>query len=138
MPDTACWSRRKDALIQRIWAGVIVDNAIQVHVSALRKALETTGDSLDYVITAPGRDYRFIGLDLAAPGIKGVVRPALPDRPSIAVLPFDNMSDDAKQEYFADGLVEDIVTALSRLKWFFVIALPDRTQIRRMAGSLVP
>ena len=46
----------------------------------------------------------------------------LPDRPSIAVLPFDNMSDDAEQEYFADGLVEDIITALSRLKWFFVIA----------------
>ncbi len=113
----------KDALIQRVWAGVIVeDNAIQVHVSAVRKALEAPGDSRDYVITAPGRGYRFIGLDVVAPGVNDVVRPMLPDRPSIAVLPFDNMSDDAKQEYFADGLVEDIITALSRLKWFFVIA----------------
>ena len=59
----------KDTLMQRVWAGVIVeDNAIQVHVSALRKALETTGDSADYVITVPGRGYRFIGLDSAAPG----------------------------------------------------------------------
>jgi TolB-like protein/class 3 adenylate cyclase len=47
---------------------------------------------------------------------------ALPDRPSIAVLPFQNMSDDASQEYFADGMVEDIITGLSRIKWLFVIA----------------
>ena len=113
----------KDALMQRVWAGVIVeDNAIQVHVSALRKALETTGDLPDYVVTVPGRGYRFIGLDSAAPGAGDAVRPMLPDRPSIAVLPFDNLSDDPQQEYFADGLVEDIITALSRLKWFFVIA----------------
>src|ERR1019366_8041178 len=46
----------------------------------------------------------------------------LPDKPSIAVLPFQNMSGDPKQEYFADGIVEDIITALSRVKWFFVIA----------------
>src|ERR1039457_26857 len=49
-------------------------------------------------------------------------RPALPDNPSIAVLPFQNMSDDPSQEYFADGMVEDIITGLSRIKWFFVIA----------------
>jgi TolB-like protein/class 3 adenylate cyclase len=47
---------------------------------------------------------------------------ALPDKPSIAVLPFHNMSDDPEQEYFADGVVEDIVTALSRIRWLFVIA----------------
>ena len=46
----------------------------------------------------------------------------LPDKPSIAVLPFQNMSGDPEQEYFADGIVEDIITALSRVKWFFVIA----------------
>ena len=46
----------------------------------------------------------------------------LPDRPSIAVLPFTNMSGDPEQEYFADGLVEDIITALSRVRSFFVIA----------------
>ena len=46
----------------------------------------------------------------------------LPDRPSLAVLPFTNMSGDPEQEYFADGVVEDIITALSRVRWFFVIA----------------
>jgi adenylate cyclase len=48
--------------------------------------------------------------------------PMMPDRPSIAVLPFQNMSGDAEQEYFADGMVEEITTALSRFKWLFVIA----------------
>ena len=47
---------------------------------------------------------------------------ALPDRPSIAALPFTNMSGDAEQEYFADGMVEDIITGLARIKWLFVIA----------------
>jgi hypothetical protein len=46
----------------------------------------------------------------------------LPDKPSIAVLPFENMSGDPEQEYFADGMVEEIITALSRFKWLFVIA----------------
>jgi adenylate cyclase len=46
----------------------------------------------------------------------------LPDKPSIAVLPFVNMSGDAEQEYFSDGISEDIITALSRMPWFFVIA----------------
>jgi adenylate cyclase len=47
---------------------------------------------------------------------------ALPDRPSIAVLPFTNMSGDAEQDYFAEGMVEDIITGLARIKWLFVIA----------------
>src|SRR5216684_488659 len=47
---------------------------------------------------------------------------SLPDRPSIAVLPFQNMSGDAEQDYFVDGMVEDIITGLSRIKWLFVIA----------------
>ncbi len=47
---------------------------------------------------------------------------AVPDKPSIAVLPFQNMSGDPEQEYFADGMVEEITTAISRLPWLFVIA----------------
>jgi TolB-like protein len=56
--------------------------------------------------------------------IHDVSRPALllPDRPAIAVLPFTNMSGDPEQEYFSDGISEDIITALSKLRWFFVIA----------------
>jgi adenylate cyclase len=56
---------------------------------------------------------------LAGPGVGALT---LPDRPSIAVLPFANMSGDVEQEYFADGLSEDLITALSRYRWFFVIA----------------
>ncbi len=58
------------------------------------------------------------------PGKLAVSRPSLslPDRPSIAVLPFQNMSGDPEQEYFADGMVEEIITALSRMRWLFVIA----------------
>ena len=48
--------------------------------------------------------------------------PTLPDKPSIAVLPFANIGDDPEQEYFADGMVEEIITALSRIRWLFVIA----------------
>jgi len=46
----------------------------------------------------------------------------LPDKPSIAVLPFENLSGDPEQEYFSDGITDDIITALSRVRWFFVIA----------------
>src|SRR5271169_5454756 len=58
----------------------------------------------------------------AAISEKPSVRLALPDKPSIAVLPFQNMSGDPEQEYFVDGIVEDIITGLSRIKWLFVIA----------------
>jgi adenylate cyclase len=67
----------------------------------------------------------------------------LPDKPSIAVLPFDNLSGDPEQEYFADGIAEDIITSLSRLPWFFVIARNssfsfkgDRTSVRQVAEAL--
>jgi adenylate cyclase len=56
------------------------------------------------------------------PPVDSTQAPALPDKPSIAVLPFENMSGDPEQEYFADGMVEEIITALSRFKWLFVIA----------------
>ncbi|MGY3137814.1 adenylate cyclase [Bradyrhizobium sp. USDA 4503] len=56
------------------------------------------------------------------PPVDSVQALALPDKPSIAVLPFENMSGDPEQEYFADGMVEEIITALSRFKWLFVIA----------------
>jgi len=78
-------------------------------------------------IARPLRVFR-VGWDVPGDSGGGVVaestRPALslPDKPSIAVLPFQNMSGDPEQEYFADGMVEDIITALSRMRWLFVIA----------------
>jgi adenylate cyclase len=71
-------------------------------------------------ISAPVRAYRMTPDRVAnAPGMAPL---ALPDKPSIAVLPFDNLSGDPEQEYFADGLSEDIITGLSKFHWFFVIA----------------
>jgi adenylate cyclase len=64
--------------------------------------------------------YRGAGAAAAPPARQRALE--LPDRPSIAVLPFQNMSGDAEQEYFCDGMVEDIITGLSRIKWLFVIA----------------
>ena len=72
-------------------------------------------------ITRPIRTYRV----MAAPGAasrRASSGPPLPEKPSIAVLPFANMSGDPEQEYFADGMVEEIITALSRIRWLFVIA----------------
>jgi adenylate cyclase len=70
-------------------------------------------------ITQPIRVYR---VRAEAPVAQRAAPLALPDKPSIAVLPFQNMSGDSEQEYFADGMVEEIITALSRIRWLFVIA----------------
>ncbi len=105
----------KEALLDAVWPGLTVEeNNLQVQISALRKAL---GEG--WIVTVPGRGYR-----LAPPpsSAEPPAAPTLPDRPSIAVLPFANLSDDSDQEYFADGVVEDIITALSRTGWLFVIA----------------
>ena len=80
-------------------------------------AFEDMGEQQLKNIARPTRVYR-VRLDGRAP----TPAPALPDKPSIAVLPFNNMSGDPEQEYFADGMVEEIITALSRIHWLFVIA----------------
>jgi TolB-like protein len=117
----------KDELMARVWPGRVVEESnILVHVSALRKALDEGKSGPTYLVTVPGRGYRLIGLQLPPPSGNGEVDIrqglAFPDRPSIAVLPFTNLSGDPEQEYFADGTVEEIITALSRLRWLFVIA----------------
>ena len=108
----------KDELLEQVWPGVVVEeNNLQVQISALRKVLDRDTSGRSYLVTAPGRGYRLIGL--VDSGQQG---PALPDKPSMAVLPFQNLSDDPKQDYFADGIVEDIISALCHIRWLFVIA----------------
>jgi adenylate cyclase len=87
-------------------------------VGRLDLAFEDIGEQALKNITRPVRVFR------VATGPKPIAQPvlALPDKPSIAVLPFANMSGDPEQEYFADGMVEEIITALSRIRWLFVIA----------------
>jgi TolB-like protein/tetratricopeptide (TPR) repeat protein len=117
----------KDELMARLWPGRIVEEGnLHVHVSALRKSLDEHGNGHSFVVTIPGRGYRLAdltGLRSAQLAEGSLPRQLpLPDKPSIAVLPFQNLSGDPEQEYFADGMVEEIITALSRIGWLFVIA----------------
>jgi TolB-like protein/class 3 adenylate cyclase len=105
--------------------GVLVSNTVHDHVrDRLPFTFEDLGEHQVKNIARAVRVYRIH--DRAVPG--GHPAPAsrqplpLPDKPSIAVLPFQNMSGDPEQEYFADGMVEEIITALSRVRWLFVIA----------------
>jgi TolB-like protein len=114
----------KDRLMERVWAGrVVEENAIQVHVSSLRKALQTDSEGQCHIVTVPGRGYRLIGIDgpAASPGFLDHGGARTPGT-SVAVLRFANLSDDPAQDYFADGIVEDIITGLSRISGISVIA----------------
>jgi adenylate cyclase len=93
------------------------DNAYQQIKGKLALDVSDMGEQQLKNIAQPVRVYGVL-LDVA-PVQAGL---ALPDKPSIAVLPFTNMSGDPEQDYFADGMVEDIITGLSRIKWLFVIA----------------
>jgi adenylate cyclase len=102
--------------------GVFVSNTVHDHArDRLPFVFEDLGEQQVKNITRPVRVYRVRDIGTAA---KSRVTPALPlpDQPSIAILPFANMSGDPEQEYFADGMVEEITTALSRIRWLFVIA----------------
>jgi TolB-like protein/Flp pilus assembly protein TadD len=116
----------KDELMTHVWPGVTVqENNIQVHISTLRKVLGQESSGQAHLVTVPGRGYRLIGPNFSEIGDAAEARPRLADtsdRPSIAVLPFQNMSGDPEQEYFADGMVEEIITGLSRIKWLSVIS----------------
>ncbi len=95
--------------------------AANVHEQVRHKLnlnFEDMGDKTVKNIAEPIRVHRIV--PEAAPG--GARALPLPKKPSIAVLPFDNMSGDPEQEYFADGISEDLITALSKIRWFFVIA----------------
>jgi TolB-like protein/cytochrome c-type biogenesis protein CcmH/NrfG len=123
----------KDDLIASVWRGRIVSEAtLTSRIYAARKAVGDSGQGQRLIRTIARKGLRFVG-DVrtgcdqsvaAADEIREPVHAALPlpERPAIAVLPFDNMCGDPAQEYFSDGISEDIITALSKLRWFFVIA----------------
>jgi TolB-like protein/cytochrome c-type biogenesis protein CcmH/NrfG len=129
----------KDDLIASVWGGRSVsDSALTSRINAARKAVGDSGEDQKLIRTIARKGLRFVGTvhtqsngdePARATGpppdeLHEPSRPALPpsDRPAIAVLPFINMSGDPEQEYFSDGISEDIITALSKLRWFFVIA----------------
>ncbi|MGE3876519.1 MAG: winged helix-turn-helix domain-containing tetratricopeptide repeat protein [Parvibaculaceae bacterium] len=125
----------KTELFDAVWPGTVVEeNTLQVHISALRKALDTK-----MIMTVHGRGYKYAGPRPQASNDAG--EPAsekpMPPKPSIAVLPFDNMSGDPEQDYFSDGITEDIIAELGRFKEFLVIARNSSFQLRGKANDVV-
>jgi TolB-like protein/Tfp pilus assembly protein PilF len=131
-----------DDLIDAVWNGRIVsESTLSSRIAAVRQAIDDSGERQRLIRTMIRKGFRFVGdvreeedagADKSAAEDKAVppaAAPApvgaglsLPDKPSIAVLPFDNLSGDPDQEYFADGISEDLTTALSQFRWLFVIA----------------
>jgi adenylate cyclase len=131
----------KDDLLQGVWDGRIVsESALTTRINAVRRALGDDGATQRLVRTFTRKGVRFAG------EVTELTDPAAPtsDKPSIAVLPFENMSGDPEQEYFVDGMVEEIITALSRIRWLVVFARnssfsykgqsPDVKQVGRELG----
>jgi TolB-like protein len=128
----------KNDLIASVWGGrAVSDSTLTSRINAARKAVGDNGEDQKLIRTIPRKGLRFVGAVRAQPSGEAArpggtpldnspwqPRPgvALRNRPAIAVLPFTNMSGDPEQEYFSDGITEDIITALSKLRWFFVIA----------------
>ncbi len=126
----------KDALLDAVWNGRIVsESTLTSHINAARRAIGDSGGEQRLIRTIARKGFRFVA-EVRETGPGDGPEPAeaeehdsaaaeslaLPDRPSIAVLPFLNLSGDAGQDYFTDGVVEDIISALSRIRWLFVIA----------------
>jgi TolB-like protein/class 3 adenylate cyclase len=126
--------------------GICVNRVVRDQVrDRLDIAFEDMGEQQVKNIARPVRAFRVVAEDKPVPELSEPLPTlALPDKPSIAVLPFQNMSGDPEQEYFADGMVEEIITAISRLPWLFVIARnssfaykgksPDVRQVGRELG----
>jgi TolB-like protein len=119
----------KDALVEAGWGGLAVaDNNLTVQIAALRRVLAEMADAESWIETLPRRGYRYVGPAVvtnvpdASAAARAASAPRLPEKPSVAVLPFSNLSGDPEQEYFADGMVDDIITGLARINWLFVIA----------------
>jgi len=126
----------KNELIDAVWGGRNVsESTLTSHINAVRKAIGDTGEEQRLLRTVARKGYRFVGdvresdgsdmQDPAAPGAaarSAAPALALPDRSSLAVLPFLNLSGDPTQDYFVDGVVEDIISAFSRMSGLFVIA----------------
>src|SRR5262249_29498819 len=124
----------KEELIEKIWHGRhVAESTLTSRINAARKAVGDSGSEQALIRTIARKGFRFVGaVQTGAESAATAEQAASPrwqepqavlnDRPGIGVLPFNNMSGDRAQEYFSDGISEDIITALSKLRWFFVIA----------------
>ena len=134
----------KDDLIAAIWEGRIVsDAALTTRINVARGAIGDNGEEQRLLKTLPRKGFRFVGsvreehgpAEVTVTGIGQPSRPvlALPDKPSIAVLPFANLSGNPEQDYLADGIVEDVITELSRFSELFVVARNSSFQYKGKA-----
>lgn len=128
----------RDDLVDAVWAGRIVsESTLASHMNAVRKAVGDSGQQQRVIRTIARKGFRFAldvvemqpvdsaalaALPVHTPAPAPASAPALPAKPSIAVLPFVNLSGAPEQDYLADGVVEDIIAALSQYRWLFVVA----------------
>jgi TolB-like protein len=118
----------RDDLLHAIWDGRIVsDSAITTRINAVRRALGDDGAAQRLIRTFTRQGVRFVAevteeVDGSAPTHNLHEETGPPDKPSISILPFHNLSGDPSLDYFADGMAEEIITALSRIRWLFVMA----------------
>ena len=135
----------KDDLINAIWKGRIVsDAALTTRLNVARKAIGDDGEAQRLIKTLPRKGFRFMGsvqerqAGAATEKLREARTPelTLPDKASIAVLPFTNLSSDPTQEYFADGIVGDVITQLSRFSELFVVARNSSFQYKGKATDI--
>jgi TolB-like protein len=113
----------KDDLVAAAWPNqAIEDSNLTVQIAALRRTLHAGSGGAEWIETLPRRGYRYVGPPPTAEVHPIAAALTLPKHPSIAVLPFANLSGDAVETYFIDGMIDDIITGLSRISWLFVIA----------------
>jgi adenylate cyclase len=147
----------KDDLIEAVWKGRIVsETALTTRLNAARTALGDNGEEQRLIKTLPRKGFRFVGSVREAEAPAAATAPenqqeppkpalTLPNKPSIAVLPFTNLSSDPEQEYFADGIADDVLTTLSKIQELLVISryssfvfkgqARDIREIGRMLGA---
>jgi TolB-like protein/Flp pilus assembly protein TadD len=118
----------KSALMEAAWpAAVVEESNLSVQIAALRKMLGPQPEGNEWIATVPRAGYRFAARVNSLHPVAADASPALPGspanrgRPSIVVLPFANLSSDKQQSYLVDGITEDVITALTRFRWFRVI-----------------
>jgi len=138
----------KDELIHAIWdARIVSDAAITTRLNVVRRVVGDSGEEQHLIKTFQRKGVRFVGSVREGPGRRGtsatpasIKAPgpgrALPEKASIAVLPFTNMSGGREQEYFSDGITDDIITELSRFSEPFVIALNSSFQFKGRAEDV--
>ncbi len=113
----------KEDLLESVWGGRIVsESTFFSRINAARKAVGDTGEAQRLIRTVPRKGFRFVGAVTESGPVEPASLHGQRERPSIAVLPFENLSGDSQQEYFVDGLAEDILTALTRFTQLTVIA----------------